>query len=246
MAKHVIVNNEEHKDIKIITKRSAELGDNIWYAQTFPQEFRAVQAHYPIFFSKNPETGQFLPVALFGFKHQENLFLDEQGWHASYIPAAVMRQPFLIAQQTITENGEEKQQRMLSMDMDNPRVSTEEGEPLFLPYGGNSEFLDKVANMLEALHFGVSDGTQFCQALTDMELLEPFTLDVQLQTGEKHQMIGFYTINEDKLAALSNEQLERLHKDNYLQAIYMALASQSNVRTLLNKKNALEAAAQPA
>ena len=52
-------------------------------------------------------------------------------------------------------------------------------------------------------------------------------------------MIGFYTINEDKLSELDGAVLSRLHEKGYLQAIYMAIASQANIRTLMNKKNEL-------
>lgn len=51
-------------------------------------------------------------------------------------------------------------------------------------------------------------------------------------------MMGFYTINEETLAALSAEVLAQLHAKSYLEAIYMTLASQARVRDLLNLKNA--------
>ena len=35
MANHVMLNNVEHKDLKVITKRSADYGDNIRSAMTF-------------------------------------------------------------------------------------------------------------------------------------------------------------------------------------------------------------------
>lgn len=239
MANHELVNPVDHKDIKIITDRSEKYGDNLWYALTFPREFRSAQAHYPIFFSKSPNTGKFISVALFGFQEHENLFLDNDEWQAAYIPAAVLRQPFLIANQTITENGVEQSQRMLSIDLDHPRVSHTEGEPLFLPFGGNSDFLERTSSMLEALHIGATDGQKFTEKLAELELLEPFSLDVTLDNGKQHQMIGFYTINEDKLDALDINQLQELKQQGYLQAIYMAIASQSNIRSLLEKKNAL-------
>jgi hypothetical protein len=58
-----------------------------------------------------------------------------------------------------------------------------------------------------------------------------------LNDQSKHQMVGFYTINEDKLAELDSEVVTQLHKDGHLQAIYMALASQSNVSRLMKLKN---------
>ena len=46
MANNVLLNSIEHQNIKIITERSAEYGDNVWYALTFPSEFKKIgRAH---------------------------------------------------------------------------------------------------------------------------------------------------------------------------------------------------------
>ncbi|MCT8987105.1 SapC family protein [Shewanella phaeophyticola] len=238
MSQHVLLNSIDHKDLKVKTSRSAALGDNVWFSVTFPQEFRSIQAHYPIFFHKDSATGQFYSMALFGFQQDENLFLSDAGWSASYVPLSVRRQPFLIGQQTVREDGVERQQRVIHIDIDHPRVSQTEGEALFLPYGGNTPLLDEVGEMLEVIHHGLIDSQRFIDALIEHELLESFTLDIELDNGKKHQMIGFYTINENTLATLSADTLATLHQQGYLQAIYMALASQSKVRDLLNLKNA--------
>ena len=50
-------------------------------------------------------------------------------------------------------------------------------------------------------------------------------------------MLGFYTINEDRLNELSSDVLTSLHKKGHLQAIYMTIASQANIRKLIRKKN---------
>lgn len=238
MSQHVLLNSIDHKDLKVNTRRSAALGDNLWYSVTFPQEFRSIQAHYPIFFHKDAATGQFYSVALFGFAQNENLFLSDAGWNATYVPLTVRRQPFLIGQQTVREDGVERLQRVIHIDLDHPRVSQTEGEALFLPYGGNTPLLDEVGEMLEVIHHGLIDSQRFIETLIKYQLLESFTLDIELDNGKKHQMIGFYTINENTLAELSAEALAQLHQQGYLQAIYMALASQSNIRDLLNLKNA--------
>jgi hypothetical protein len=237
MTNSVLLNNIDHQNVKIITERSATYGDNLWYAQTFPMEFKSVQAYYPIFFNKNPDTGKFFPLALFGFENKENLFLSGNKWTADYIPAMVARQPFLIGIQALNEDGIEKQQRMLNIDLDNPRVSQEQGESIFLEHGGNSPYLDKVADLLEAIHHGLNDSNDFIDALNEHQLLESVTLDITLNDHSKNQMLGFYTINEEKLAELSSDVLKSLHKKGFLQAIYMTIASQANVRTLISKKN---------
>lgn len=242
MANNVLLNSIEHQNIKVITERSADYGDNVWYALTFPSEFKSLQTYYPIFFNKDANTGAFFPVVLFGFEQQENLFLQDGKWDAAYIPLTVARQPFLIGNQTFVEEGQEKTQRVLHIDLDNPRVNTEHGEALFLEYGGNTPYLDSVANMLEVIHHGVNDSKDFIDALLAHELLESFTLEVGLNDGSSHQMIGFYTINEDKLSELSADVLSKLHAKGYLQAIYMQIASHGNIRHLLNRKNAKQSA----
>lgn len=238
MANHALLNSIDHQNLKVITERSEKLGDNVWFTMTFPAEFRSVQAYYPIFFNKDPNTGQFFSVALFGFQNNENLFLSNNTWDAAYIPLSIARQPFLVGVQKVVEDGEEKEQRVLHIDLDHPRVNETEGEALFLEFGGNSAYLDNAADMLETIHHGIIDNKVFMDLLIEHELLEPFTLDITLNDESNNQMVGFYTINEDKLNALSSDTLSSLHDKGYLQAIYMAIASQSNVRTLMNKKNA--------
>jgi hypothetical protein len=235
MAKYELVNNIEHKDLKVNTKRDESFGDNVWFTLTFPDEFRAIQAYYPIFFQKDHQTGRLSPVALMGFQQNDNLFLSEDGWDVSYIPATLARQPFAIGQQTEKETNEST--RVLTIDVESPRVNKTEGEPLFLEYGGNSDYLERVAALMEAIHQGVSKNVHFIETLTACELIEPFTLDVQLNDGTKHQMVGFYTIDEDKLEQLNDEQLASLTKMGYLQAIYFVLASQGNLAHLIKRKN---------
>ena len=97
MAKHVLLNNIAHKDLKIITQYSARFGDNLGSTLTFPTEFGDIQREYPILFRKESANGKFQSVVLLGFKPDENLFLDEfRGWQADYIPAVIERGPFLI------------------------------------------------------------------------------------------------------------------------------------------------------
>jgi hypothetical protein len=242
MANYQLLNNVDHKDLKIITERSAALGDNVWYAVTFPSEFRNLQRHYPIFFVKNPDTGEFQAVAMFGVEEGENLFLDENGWNASYIPLNIMRQPFLIGFQEQDRDAEKVREPVVTVDMDNPRANSEYGEPVFLEHGGNSEYLERVNSILHMLYEGMSLCGSFFATLTDFNLLESFVLDVQLDDGSEHRLAGFHTINEDVLRKLKGEQLELLNERGYLEAIYMVIASMTNLPTLLDKKNRLRSA----
>lgn len=242
MTNFQLLNNVQHKDLRVIIDRSAQLGDNVWYAVTFPNEFKSLQRHYPVFFIKNPDDGEFQAVAMFGVEEGENLFLDENGWNASYIPLNIMRQPFLIGFQDQDHGGETRREPVVSIDMDSVRIHPELGEPVFLEHGGNSEYLENVNSILNVVFVGMRTTKPFFKTLEELDLLESFVLDAQLSDGSEHRLAGFYTINEDVLAELEGEQLEMLNKRGYLEAIYMVIASMANLPTLLERKNELRKA----
>lgn len=227
MSRNVLLDNVRHKDLRIITARGAQYGDQVMAALTFPGEFRSVQAHYPIVFQKAPEGTGFVPLALFGLREGENLFLDDQGWSASYVPLAIERQPFLVG----LANGEP----LVHVDMDSPRVSTTQGEPVFLPFGGHSEYLERVNSMLLALHEGLQATPAFVAALLEHRLLEPFALDIEGEDGEQHRWSGFYTVHEERLARLQGPALEQLNQAGHLLPIHMVVASTGRLRELVDR-----------
>jgi hypothetical protein len=233
MPKSVLLNNVEHKNLRVITRHGAEFGDNQMLTPTFPSEFRDVQACYPIVFRKTTDGLGFESVALFGFQDGENLFLNNDRWDALYVPMLVERLPFQIG-----INGDEL---MVHIDIDSPRVSDTEGEPVFKEHGGNTEFLERSSSMLGAIHEGLQGSPVFLAALLEHELLESFVLDVELNDGSQNRLVGFYTINEDRLASLSGDAIAKLHQAGLLLPIYLAIASLSNFRALIDRKNALHA-----
>jgi hypothetical protein len=234
MPNTVLLNNVDHKDLRVITQRGAEYGDNVSFALTFPSEFRALQSHYPIVFRKTGDGTSFEAIAVLGFVDGENLFLERGRWDATYIPLTIDRLPFLIGR-----NGDEL---MVHVDLDHPRVSRSAGEPVFLQYGGNTEFLEGVTRKLMDIHEGLQSAPAFMSALVSLELLEPFVLDIELDDGSQNRLAGFYTVNEERLAALDGATLERLNRAGYLQAIYMVVASLNNFRDLIDRKNRRNAA----
>ena len=231
-----LLNNVDHQDTRVITERGAAWGDDVMYAMTFPNEFRAIQACYPILFHED-DKGETYPVALFGFQAGENLFLDDAGWHADYVPAMIRKEPFLIGFQESTDGGGPDTVRVLSINAESPRVSTTDGEALFQPLGGRTPFLDDMADLLENIYLGVEHGQRFVTELRAHDLLETVTFDIQLDDGSRNQLLGFQTINEEKLQALPADVLERFNRDGFLMPLFMVLASHGNVRRLVDRKN---------
>lgn len=239
MTNHVLLNNVDHKDLKVISTRSAEYGDDVQCAVTFFWEFRSIQAHYPIFFSKHSGTGEFSAVAMFGFQGKENLFLGDTGWDAGYIPLSVRREPFLIGFQQPAAGGDAEKEPVIHVDIDSPRVSENEGDAVFLAHGGISPFLEEINSVLNTINEGYPVHELFIKELVEHNLLESFALDIQLNDGSQSRLMGFYTINEDTLFELDGDALASLNEKGFLLPIYMAIASLSNIRDLIDRKNAL-------
>lgn len=222
-----LLNNIQHKDVRVITQRGAQWGDDLMSAPVTVDEFRKLQAHYPIVFQPDGK-GSFAPAALFGLQEGDNLFLDGQGWDADYLPLSVQRLPFSIG----IADGELR----MMIDMDSKRVSHgAEGEAVFLPHGGITDLTENANAVLRALHEGLEATADFVQTLMRYELLEPFVLDVERPDGSHGQLTGFYFIHEERLAGLDAQAVGLLHQADYLQPIYMAIASVSNFRALIKR-----------
>lgn len=242
----VLLNNIDHHDLRVITARGARYGDDTMLAPTFFREFRDLQACYPVVFQKTADGG-FQPMALLGLRPDENLFLDKpildgerqptQRWDAHYLPIAVERLPFLI--------GIAGDEPMLHIDLDHPRVARGDaaaGEPLFLEHGGTTAFLERMASLLRALHDGLGENAGFIAALLRHQLLEPFALDIRLDDRSELRLAGLHTIDEQRLRGLDGAALHELSQAGYLEAAYMALASMSHLRDLIERLNRRHAA----
>ena len=237
MANHQLLDNVTHRNLRIITDRSAWYGDDIAATLVFPLEFRRLQAEYPIAFQKNADHDQYEPIALFGFEEGENLYLGPEGWDASYIPLTVQRQPFLIGFTATSDGGAPQEEPVVHVDMDSPRISETDGVPVFLEHGGQSPYLEHVNSVLNAIHEGYAQNRRFSEALKTLDLLEPFSLKFELADGTSKTLAGLYTLHEERLASLDAESLGKLHAGGFLESIYMVMASIANLRTLIERKN---------
>ncbi|MEL6568506.1 MAG: SapC family protein [Pseudomonadota bacterium] len=233
MPNHAAVNPVDHKMLRIREERSEAAGDGAMCAITFPGEFRNVQAHYPILFRMDPDRSRFTCMALFGFENGENLFLKNQAWDARYVPLSMDVMPFMIG---LPQNASDE--RKVVLDMDSPRIHTGEGQRIFDDSGLATPYLEGISQKLDALDKGFKTSRGFTEALKVHDLLEPLTLDITLVDQSENRLLGFHIIHEEKLSDLDAGTLKDLQKQGYLQAIYMALASLSNLADLVDRKNA--------
>ncbi len=227
------LNNVQHAKVRI---RQAPCSlDQVMFSPVYTSEMRALQSNFPLMFYKNPEENTFQPVALFGFEQGENLFIDDEQWHSQYIPMLVQRGPLMIAVDGQTDTGEPA--RVVAIDMDHPNVSETDGEPLFLEFGGNTEYLDRLATMLEGIHVGHTTTPQFAEALAQHGLITPITLKITLRNQEDYALEGFYAVDDERLQVLNDSAIADLQRRGHLLPAFMMVASQSQLKRLIALKN---------
>lgn len=233
MPNHQILTSAEHADLRVHVGAGAALGDAVMACIAVPAEFRRLACDYPILFRQDENSGTFSALALFGFEPGENLFLEGDHWDAVNRPLAMVVQPFLIGRSRTSDGPGQ-----VHIDMDHPRVShSGEGMRLFEPSGVATPYLEQIADLLGALDGSHRASGDFCAALDRYDLLEPFSMDVTLDNGAMHRLVGYHLIAEEKLAALEPGVLAELHAAGHLLPIYMVVASVSNLTRLVRRKN---------
>jgi hypothetical protein len=236
MSQAVLLDNVAHPDLKLITGYSAGLGDNVNLALVVPTEFAEVQREYPILFRQS-ETGVFQSFALLGLDKDENLFLDDKGWHANYIPAIQARGPFLIGFRDQDIDGVIRKEPMIMVDLEHPRISRTEGEPLFQRHGGHAPALERIVDILRILHTGSEVSSAMFEAFAAAGLLAPVEIDIRLDETTQYNLPGFFSISQEGLNQLDGETLQQLNSTGFLALAFLVASSMGNMSRLIDMKN---------
>lgn len=232
----VQINNIDHADLRVSPRAGAEFGDAVNQALVFPAEFEELQREFAIIFRRRESGLQ--AYALLGLDRGENLFLSGDRWASRYVPAMHRRGPFSIGIARASDDGGPGEP-MVHVDIDDPRVGEADGLPLFLEHGGNAAYLDHISNVLRLLYQEMESAPGFYAALDEAGLLTPVTLTVDVSEDRRYTVPDVLVIDVERLAALSGEPLERLHRSGMLRLAVLAMASLGNVQQLIARKQAL-------
>lgn len=234
---NTIIDPIKHKDVKVIASRGTRYDEKINLVPVIAGELRSLVSEYFVCLLKDSNTGKFGLNALTGFEAGENLYLKRDSWRANYVPMQIRRQPFFMG---IT--GEPGTQALpgntvLTIQLDSKRVTDEGGEALFNELGEATEYLKSASALMANILQGHQSTTAFIDTLIEHKLIEPLKLQLTLANCEKKAFQGFYGIHEENLAALEGDLLERFHKNGYMQACYMIIASIGQIQKLVAWKN---------
>lgn len=235
----VALNSQSHRDVRVAAARASASYAAVNAVSVVPREFPRLLAHYPIFFTKSAEPGQFEPAALLGFSRQENLFLMDGRWDADYVPLQIQRQPFSVVPRP-GEGAQGPQPALdVALDLNSPLVQTQEGERLFQDDGQATKFLQNITSMLSALVSGSREAYAFAGRLAELNLIEPVRIEIGFVDGSDTKLEGLYRISSAVLKALPAAQLAELRDREFLEWMYFQMASLAHVSALLARKNRL-------
>lgn len=243
MTQWVEIDPVAHRGLRVLATPSARFGDDVGVVSVLPCEYPRLLAHYPVFFRKSAQTGQFEPAALLGFRSQENLFLAGDRWDAEYVPLQVQRQPFTVLPPAAAVSPGGAEPRM-AIDADSPRVVPADAAPaaaqaLFTHDGQPTSYLQRIAGVLTTFMRGAPAAFEYAQALAQLELIEPVSVEAQLVDGSEVKLQGLYAIRSAALESLPPGELVSLRDRGHLRSAYFQLASMSQLGPLIARKNRL-------
>jgi hypothetical protein len=190
----------------------------------------------PIAFSKSED--KFLPVAILGLAHDQNLVVDPSGnWRGPYVPRVYRCFPFSLALSD--------EERVLCVDEDIALTDDSQAvEPFFQGDGQPSKTLVRI---MEFLNNNLENATQtelICNSLTAMDLIEPWPLKAVIDS-ETHSINGLYRIRESALDDLSVENLSILRDNRALLIVYSQLLSMAHMKNLVKLAQSTVPTAMP-
>lgn len=192
-------------------------------------EFPEACKHFPIVFAKSAGK-QVLPIALLGFRDQENLFVDAAGqWQGAYVPAYVRRYPFVLAK------GAAGGELTVCIDESYAGFGADEGQALFHANGEPTDHLKGILAFLKDYQAQIERTGIFLRTLAELDLLTDVSANVNLPGGERYSLTGLMMVDERKLQRLPDAKLMRLFRSGELSWVYSHLISISNFNRLAGR-----------
>ena len=234
MANIVPVKQEQHQKLKLATTRNLSYVKGQHIIPVFATEYAQSSASFPIVFVKNPGSERFRSVAMLGLEAGENLFLEDEQWTALSVPQSIAMVPFSLGLDPDKENT-----LTACIDLDSPFVGEDKDLALFEEDGKESEVLTSVQQALGRLFDSEKMTENFIKELQDNDLIQELELNVALSSGEKKKLVGIFTVNEEKVKALSDDKVLDFHKRGLFVPIYSMLGSLTQINNLVQLRNKL-------
>jgi len=228
MSTPIPLQNDKHAKLKVSPSADFTRFKERHLIPIITQDFFSLACEFPLVFVKNNETDEFVPVAVMGLREGHNLYCQTDQWQGLVIPASFNNAPFGIAR--VDPEGE---QYAVMVEEDSPLLSEEKGEPLFKEDGERTEYFDKRVEAMVNVAQQTLNTQAICKLLAEKELF--MTQQLQLRhrpDAPSYNIDGIYTVNEEALNGLSDEDYLDLRTRGLLGMIYAHLTSLQQFRRI--------------
>jgi hypothetical protein len=232
-----ILTSDQHRSIAVDTRARPEYGDTVNRAVALSAEFNDLHREFPLLLRKTDEAPGFVAHAILGFEKDENLFVEGERWTTISMPATLARGPFSLGYVRAEDGDDTPAGLKVMIDEQHPRLRAD-GQPVFLPLGGETPYLQGIKRVLQIVDAGLRADRLLYRELVAMDLLEEVKIQISVFPELRYDFNGYYTINQEKLAALDAEQLLKLHRLGLLGLVYFLISSLGNFQKLINLKTA--------
>lgn len=232
MIKVVPLNSKQHQQVKVSGDSPLIYAASKHLSEITVSEIGKISCSNPIFFSRDPNTGKWVIIAVYSFHVGSNLLVQETQSDANYLPTSIQAYPLFL-----TANSGENKGYSISIDEAYAQQKNSKGDSLFKDNGESSIELNSLVKMLEA---DVKNHTQthfFTEKLEELSLFKQMDVGVEYIDNSMDTLAGLYTIDEEKMQSLSAEQLQALHNVGYLPPIYAVLNSLFQLNALIKRHN---------
>ena len=228
--KAVALDRVKHRDLKInLAARDLSTVNKLNAFFVAGTEFTDACKEYPVVWvSAGTDANgkqQVAPIAVFGLKAEQNLCIDDTGWRVRYVPAVLRLYPFALARVAANE-------MVVCVDEAWVGLGTE-GEALFNAEGQPSEFTLNVQKQLENFEQEVERTRLAGEVLVEKGLLRDMRFDATLPDGSKLVVDGFLTIDDEKMAKLTDAEIVALSRNGLMGLIHAHQISLGNMGRLV-------------
>lgn len=233
-----ILNNVDHKDLKVATRPDRRYGDYANCVAVLTTEYSDLHKQFPLLIHKSAESGELATHAILGLERDENLFIADGEWQTHYVPAMMARGPFSLGYKRGSDGSGEPADILIMVDEEDPRLAADDGESVFLEFGGETAYLEYIKKVLRSIQTGMQVDKAFFGLVEEMGLLVPASIRIALTSELAVDFKGYHTIDREKLAGLDADSLHKLNVSGVLGLLFFLISSLDNFEKMIELKNA--------
>ncbi len=232
MAELVELTHEAHGDLKVNTQAAIAVAKNTHILSLRVSEVSRAACELPVFLTRTDAEANWVISAITSLEVEKNLMVRDDQWQGIFQPTSMMTYPFFLMRHATEEN-----KFTIGIDPEHSAFSKDDGEPLFEDEKKAGPRLSRITQILQEDMRNDLHTFQFTKHLDEIGLIKPIDVSVNYQAGKVNTLKGLNTIDEAKLAELSEEQFKELREKNYLAPIYSLLISLYQLNNLIRFHN---------